>query len=270
VAVNSWLRKQLERAGWVIAADGSSTKGAHQLFSPDNTYDIGADNATRPRDLHISGVMEMANSLRMSVPADGVLLLRNGALTDFSRLQFGGTTSPFPALVRSTTDLQVARADGTIAKTLGGVLTVNTTQTATAANTTETDLWTYSLPANALSADGKGVRITVFGTTAATANTKNIRLYFGSTVLESGGALALNGNAWRVVAEVYRTGASAQLASALATVSINDGSTGTARTRLTTPAETLSGAITIKVTGQNGTAAANDIVFRGAIVEALN
>lgn len=46
-----------------------------------------------------------------SSPADGVLLLRNNANNDFGRLQFGGTTSSFPALKRSTTGLQVRLAD---------------------------------------------------------------------------------------------------------------------------------------------------------------
>jgi len=43
--------------------------------------------------------------------ADGVLELINYAGTDFSRLQFGGTTSSFPALKRSSTTLAVRLAD---------------------------------------------------------------------------------------------------------------------------------------------------------------
>jgi hypothetical protein len=43
--------------------------------------------------------------------SDGVLSLRNNAQTDFGRLQFGGTTSSFPALKRSTTFLQARLAD---------------------------------------------------------------------------------------------------------------------------------------------------------------
>lgn len=50
---------------------------------------------------------------RMKSPADGVIDLLNNAETDFSRLQFGGTTSSFPALGRSTTRLTVGLADGT-------------------------------------------------------------------------------------------------------------------------------------------------------------
>ena len=48
----------------------------------------------------------------ISNPADGVLMLQNAALTSFTRLQFGGTTSSFPALGRSGATIQVLTADG--------------------------------------------------------------------------------------------------------------------------------------------------------------
>lgn len=47
----------------------------------------------------------------MSAPSDGVILLQNWATTDFSRLQFGGTTSAFPALKRVLAGLSVRTAD---------------------------------------------------------------------------------------------------------------------------------------------------------------
>jgi hypothetical protein len=45
-------------------------------------------------------------------PSDGVIRLANSAATDFSRLQFGGTTSSFPAFARSSATLQAVKADG--------------------------------------------------------------------------------------------------------------------------------------------------------------
>jgi hypothetical protein len=140
---------------------------------------------------------------------------------------------------------------------------VSATQAGTAANTTETDLWTYSLPANALSADAKGLRITVYYQTAANANTKTTKLYFGSTVLASRAAADSGANG-QFVGEVLRTGASAQ--AGFVESKIN---TSVFATTYTTPAEATSGAISIKVTGQNGTASANDVVFKAAIVETL-
>jgi hypothetical protein len=145
------------------------------------------------------------------------------------------------------------------------VLSVSTTQAGTGANTDETDLWTYSLPANTLSANGKGVRIRIFGTYAGNGNTKTVRSKFGATSLTAV-AGAPNDGMWRVDAVVIRTGASAQIGSA----DHADNAIGYRSASLTTPAEDTTGAITIKVTGTNGTANANDIVFRGAIVETLN
>lgn len=48
---------------------------------------------------------------QMASPSDGIIELSNNAGTDFSRLQFGGTTSSFPALKRSSTTLAVRLAD---------------------------------------------------------------------------------------------------------------------------------------------------------------
>jgi hypothetical protein len=48
---------------------------------------------------------------RMYADADGRIRISNNAQTDFDRLQFGGTTSSFPALKRSSTVLQARLAD---------------------------------------------------------------------------------------------------------------------------------------------------------------
>lgn len=44
-------------------------------------------------------------------PSDGVIELTNNAITDFGRLQFGGTTSAFPSLKRSAAALDARLAD---------------------------------------------------------------------------------------------------------------------------------------------------------------
>jgi hypothetical protein len=64
--------------------------------------------------------------------ADGVFSLKNNAGTDFGRLQFGGTTSSFPALKRSSATLQARLADDSgFAGFSCGALTTNgpTTET---------------------------------------------------------------------------------------------------------------------------------------------
>jgi len=51
------------------------------------------------------------NRSRMFSDANGNIRFSNSALTDFGLLQFGGTSSSFPAIKRSTTTLQVRLAD---------------------------------------------------------------------------------------------------------------------------------------------------------------
>lgn len=104
---------------WSVSANGDF------LASTDNTYDIGANGATRPRDLYLgrnfqasgyalagsTAALGWAGGSGMFNTSDGVIRLSNNAGTDFSRLQFGGTTSSFPALKRNTNYLEVKLAD---------------------------------------------------------------------------------------------------------------------------------------------------------------
>jgi hypothetical protein len=147
------------------------------------------------------------------------------------------------------------------------ILNVSTAQSQTGADTNETDLWSYSLPANTLSANGKVLRVTVMGITGATANNKTVKVYFGATAMTFFGPTNFNNTPFICQAIIVRTGASSQILyrfmSAQGTTYGNVGGSAT-------PAENTAGAITIKVTGTNGTAAAGDVVFKTAIVEILN
>jgi len=58
-----------------------------------------------------ANLLGFASSTALYAPSDGSLRLTNAAGTDFGLLQFGGTTSGFPALKRSSTALQVRLAD---------------------------------------------------------------------------------------------------------------------------------------------------------------
>jgi hypothetical protein len=49
----------------------------------------------------------------LAAAADGVFTLYNNALSDFSRLQFGGTTSAFGAIARDGAGIKIVGADGT-------------------------------------------------------------------------------------------------------------------------------------------------------------
>ena len=105
-------------------------------FADDNTDDIGASGATRPNevftggDIHVGGVARSAGVIAsgnistgesnaifwssrsiLRSGANGVIVLSNQAESDFGRLQFGGTTSSFPALKRNSAEIQVRVAD---------------------------------------------------------------------------------------------------------------------------------------------------------------
>lgn len=109
--------------------NGSSTEywrlGAGGILAgTDNTYDIGASGANRPRAAYIAGTVRSGTAVVDSLgyfqwtarsimysDADGNVRLSNAGGTSFDRLQFGGTTSSFPALKRSSTTLQARLAD---------------------------------------------------------------------------------------------------------------------------------------------------------------
>lgn len=145
-----------------------------------------------------------------------------------------------------------------------GILSVNTTSTGNGADTTEDTLLTFNLPAKVLSANGKTVKIRAWGTTAANADNKTMKLYFGSEVIATATAATSN-KGWLLELEVIRTGASTQ-------VVFGQGQVDTTNVTplITTGAETDTAAIVIKVTGQAGTGNANDIVAKGLIVEMSN
>lgn len=127
------------------------------------------------------------------------------------------------------------------------------------------DLMTYSLPANAFSTNGKGVRITAWGTTANNANAKTLTLNFGSTIMFTRAMTVSAANRWVIEVVVFRTGSNAQK---YQVTNLRDGSTSSLTPNGGTSAQTDTSAITIKCTG-NATAN-NDIVQEGFLIEMIN
>lgn len=138
----------------------------------------------------------------------------------------------------------------------------------TPAATTETDLQTYAMPGATLATDGQTIHVRAGGTLAATTRSRTVRAYFGATVLSSVAMSANTTLLWTIDIMLVRTGAATQTAYA---VFFPAGSVGSNYiTTRTTPAETLSGSVTIKVTGQvGGTPVANDITCDYFSVELL-
>lgn len=134
----------------------------------------------------------------------------------------------------------------------------NTTQVGTAADTVETDLMTDSVPADVLEVNGRTVFVEAWGTFAANANTKTVRLKHATKVLASASG-AFNNLKWFLHGQVTRTAVDAQDVFGYGLVESNN-PTGFV---VDTDAADENIAQTVKVTGQNGTAVANDIVAHG-------
>jgi hypothetical protein len=136
---------------------------------------------------------------------------------------------------------------------VGGNLKTNTAS-ANNVSTTETDLITYSLRASSLGTNGDYVVVDAWGTFSSTASNKRVRMYFGGTAIFDTTALAFANSSWRIRAKIFRTGAATQIS-----IASFDGNfvllTDNAATAA--PAETLSGAVTIKCTGQDSVGSDN-------------
>lgn len=120
----TYLRCNGNSLSWKISA-------GHLLAEQDNVSDIGASGLNRPRNyygagsgtfggsLFVSGGIEAGGSQALGwagrstikSPADGIITLSDVLGTDFLRLQFGGTTSAFPALKRVNNGLEFRLAD---------------------------------------------------------------------------------------------------------------------------------------------------------------
>lgn len=137
---------------------------AGNLLFTDNTYDIGASGATRPRNLYLSAGIVAATSVTCGSlvttgtggvtagghvttgAADGygisvgnaawiirsttdVIRLWNSTFNGAPRVNFGGDTTSFPALKRSGTIIQSRLADDSAFASLQGKLTTDTNAT---------------------------------------------------------------------------------------------------------------------------------------------
>jgi hypothetical protein len=118
----------------------------------------------------------------------------------------------------------------------------------------EDDLHSYTVAANTLSTNGDSLHLTAGGTFAATANNKQLRVKFGATnVFDSGSLVTAVATDWSVVCDVFRTGAATQ--KAICTFTSDNSMMLPQDVDYTTPAETLTGAVTFRLTGE---ATAND------------
>lgn len=122
-------------SGYAAIASAGLTFNGHVLAGTDNTWDIGATGATRPRSIYVATTIHSAGEIvsadyvnasryfiggaaRILVNGSGVIQLTNSNEDGFTRLIFGLATSSFPSLKRSSAELQVRLADDSADTTL--------------------------------------------------------------------------------------------------------------------------------------------------------
>lgn len=130
------------------------------------------------------------------------------------------------------------------------------------ADATDDVLDTFNIPASAFNANGSGVQRvvgTAWGTTAANANAKTLKLKMGaSSVTLNPTTTAPNGKRWFLDYEIIRSGSSTQII--VATLSFA-GVAAEAVAYVLNGAETDTAAIAVSVTGASGASAANDVLL---------
>jgi len=135
---------------------------------------------------------------------------------------------------------------------IGGTLFVDTTAVGNV-GTGEDDLRSYSVPANTLATNGDYLEFEAGGTILNNANSKRLRAYFGATVIfdstTTGGIPTNTAGNWYMRGKIIQTGAATQ--KAVVQVSTNM-SAWTTLCTYSTPAATLSGAVTLKLTAECG------------------
>lgn len=185
------------------------------------------------------------------------------------------TVNPGPLAVTGTTNLtgplfiQPGTAVGL--KRVGARIFHTVTDAPTTGTVLET-LYTATIQANTLAVNGQSLHLRLYANTAANGNTKNLSVTFGGTTIFSTGATAQNNFGLNPVCDIYRTAAATQKAVCTANaVTSAVGSLPAAIGQIysvTTPAETLSGAVAILVTGTTATAAA-DLTARAMTIDWL-
>jgi hypothetical protein len=137
------------------------------------------------------------------------------------------------------------------------------------ATTSEEFLYTYSVPAGTLAANGNALEVTISGQLAATTRSRNVKIYFGAT---SQTVFTTTVNTHVVFQGTFlltRTGATTQICSSVKSVSANNGSPTSFVARMA-PAETLSGAVDLKFSSTVGVGAtAGDVILEQVVVKLI-
>jgi len=235
----------------------------HVIPVTDSTYDLGS-NAKRWANLYVDSITGAAfnafGTVAVSGQSDVVADTTNDTLTLAAGDGITITTTAGTDTVTLTADGEVQAGTSAVNAKAGGMLYQTVTAVGNVGSGEDT-LWTQAVAANVLATNGDMLRIRAYGTAAANSNNKTWKLYWGSTSVTLGPIAQPTNTSWDAEILVTRTGASSQVVSA----GVRNG-TGL-RPTVTTASETLSGAVTVKITGE--ATSNNDIVLLTGYIEWL-
>lgn len=175
----------------------------------------------------------------------------------------------YDSITNALTLSSVTVSAGTGSATGKGAVLINLQNTPVGTGAGASDLMTYTMPANTLSANGNMIRIKAWGSTANNANAKVLALQFsGNTVVSSTLNSSITGS-WEINAVISRTGSNTQQR----TGTLSQTAQGTSGSFLQvqgqgTEAVTDTSTIIVKCRATTATAS-NDIVQNGMIIEWL-
>lgn len=148
---------------------------------------------------------------------------------------------------------------GGLGISIGGTISTNTTSAANLGSG-ETNLMTYTV--TPMFNNGDEIYVKAWGTYAANANNKTIKLKFGGQTILTTGAIAANDGSWQIEASIIRTAAATQ--EIIATIISSNTSVVESATR-TAGTQDLTTSNAVLITGQ-GTSS-NDIVQNAMLVK---
>lgn len=186
----------------------------------------------------------------------------NTSLANAGNMTVSGTHT-VTGLLTANGGVTVASGAGTgTTFNVGGLLSSQGVAAGTSTtNTSEDVLFTYALPASTLKSTGQTLELFASGTLGTSANTKTIKMYFGTAIYTLYNATGAS-LAWSITGYVQRLGS----ASALVTFTGNVGTTVVAASTISDTDTLDSGTITIKTTGTEATAAYSGVTAYNQLI----
>lgn len=214
---------------------------------------IVGNSSNIPTAVAMSGDVTISNA---GVTAIGALKVLDAMINDLDAAKLTGTLAAARIASKSLASTKLADVN---------LMNSQYSDTATTAVTTAETLYSYTVPAATFTNDGEGINVVAYGSFAATANAKSIVAKFGTNTYASNAiTTSPNGLDFKIEFQVLRAGAASAVGyGEMVVETVNQGVIASKG------GITWANANNITIVGQNGVAAANDIVLSLVIVSQI-